>query len=97
MTLNVIGSNDPVLNNVNVIVIFFSLYLVRCLKCKNNSNTFDPLMDIMLDIKVNKWILISSDLASGSLLIFAWSSKIKILEYSSVKVDQHCHPVKFAA
>ena len=31
----------------------------------------------MLDIKVNKWILISSDLASGSLLIFAWSSKIK--------------------
>jgi len=24
---------------------------VRCLKCKNNSNTFDPLMDIMLDIK----------------------------------------------
>ena len=28
------------------------LFLVRCLKCKNNSNTFDPLMDIMLDIKV---------------------------------------------
>lgn len=24
---------------------------VQCLKCKNNSNTFDPLMDILLDIK----------------------------------------------
>ena len=30
----------------------FLLLLVQCLKCKNNSNTFDPLMDIMLDIKV---------------------------------------------
>ncbi|XP_068717808.1 ubiquitin carboxyl-terminal hydrolase 36-like [Montipora capricornis] len=24
---------------------------VQCLKCRNNSNTFDPLMDIMLDVK----------------------------------------------
>jgi len=30
----------------------FHLFTVQCLKCKNNSNTFDPLMDIMLDIKV---------------------------------------------
>ena len=36
-------------------------------------------------------------LASGSLLIFAWSSKIKDIEYSSANADQHCHPVKFAA
>lgn len=35
-----------------VINAFSLLFLVQCLKCKNNSNTFDPLMDIMLDVKV---------------------------------------------
>lgn len=41
-----------VLKFLSVNFCFFPFPSVQCLKCKNNSNTFDPLMDIMLDIKV---------------------------------------------
>ena len=31
---------------------FFIIFVVVCLKCKGKSNTYDPVLDISLDIKV---------------------------------------------
>ena len=49
---------------------FFLLLLVQCLKCKNNSNTFDPLMDIMLDVKVRAHFSILIIVQNASVLSF---------------------------